>query len=183
MNHLRHAILVLSGLPLLVFAQTTSQSYAGQETRAIKALSQEQINAYLQGQGMGLAKAAELNHYPGPKHILELSEKLLLSSQENSKAQAVYDKMHTEAVRVGKQVVDKEKTLDALFASGAINDEQLVAVVNDIARLQGELRIIHLRAHLEMRKLLSTEQLANYDELRGYGQSKGAQHQNGQHLH
>ena len=40
--------------------------YAGQQTRAIKALSDDDIAALRAGEGMGMAKAAELNGYPGP---------------------------------------------------------------------------------------------------------------------
>jgi len=64
-----------------------SRTYAGQETRKIKALSEDQIQGYLAGSGMGLAMAAELNHYPGPKHVLELAEKLqlLVNSEKERK--------------------------------------------------------------------------------------------------
>jgi hypothetical protein len=41
--------------------------YAGQQTGTIKALSDEDITALLKGDGMGFAKVAELNGYPGPK--------------------------------------------------------------------------------------------------------------------
>lgn len=183
MTCFKHAMLILFWLPVSGFAQNAPASYAGEQARTVKALSPEHINAYLEGQGMGLAKAAELNHYPGPKHVLELSQKLRLSAQEISNVQAVYDKMHAGAVRVGKDLVDKETKLDALFASGTISDEQLVTAVHEIARLHGELRIIHLRAHLETRKLLSAEQSASYDTLRGYQQSTDAHHHNSQQHH
>ena len=55
-------------------AEVTSASpYVGLEAREIKALSEEQRQELLDGHGMGLALAAELNHYPGPKHVLELA--------------------------------------------------------------------------------------------------------------
>lgn len=41
--------------------------YVGQEYREIKALSTQEISDYMSGRGMGLAKAAELNGYPGPR--------------------------------------------------------------------------------------------------------------------
>src|SRR5512140_1710908 len=44
--------------------------YAGEEKREIKSLSADVIEQYNQGEGMGMAKAAELNHYPGPRHVL-----------------------------------------------------------------------------------------------------------------
>jgi hypothetical protein len=49
-----------------------AQPYAGQQSRAIKALSQDEVRQYLEGAGLGYAKAAELNRYPGPMHVLEL---------------------------------------------------------------------------------------------------------------
>ena len=53
---------------LAVSATANSQSpYVGQESREIKALSPQEISDYLSGKGMGLAKAAELNGYPGQR--------------------------------------------------------------------------------------------------------------------
>jgi hypothetical protein len=54
----------LSGSSL---ADSSPISYAGQQTRSIKAVSEEDIASLLNGKGMGMAKPAELNGYPGPK--------------------------------------------------------------------------------------------------------------------
>ncbi len=183
MNRYYFFLVVLICFPLSALAQKTSQSYAGQETQEIKALSPADVNAYLEGHGMGLAKAAELNHYPGPKHVLELSGKLQLSEQQVAEAQAAYDKMHAEAVRLGKDVVEREQKLNGLFTSGVIDEHQLVELVNEIARLQGELRIVHLHAHLVMKKLLSPHQVAEYDKLRGYSQGAETHQQHDMHHH
>jgi hypothetical protein len=176
-------LLILLCSSSYALAQKSSQMYAGQETREIKALSSDEVAAYLDGHGMGLAKAAELNHYPGPKHVLELSDKLQLSAQQIAEAQSAYDKMHADAVRLGKEIVERENKLDELFASGAITEEQLAEKVNEISRLQGELRIVHLRAHLAMKKLLSPTQIAGYDKLRGYGQGTEMHQQHDTHHH
>jgi Spy/CpxP family protein refolding chaperone len=48
-------------------------------------------------------------------------------------------------------------------------------------QLQGELRVTHLTAHLEMKKILSPQQVAKYDELRGYGKDKQVEHPHGKH--
>ena len=45
--------------------------YSGQQGRMIKALSSKEVQGLLQGKGMGMAKAAELNQYPGPRHVLD----------------------------------------------------------------------------------------------------------------
>jgi hypothetical protein len=42
-----------------------------------------------------------------------------------------------------------------------------------IGALEADLRRAHLAAHLEMRTLLTAEQVAAYDRLRGYGAAQG----------
>src|SRR4030065_1872841 len=71
------ALLSALGIASFVYATQPARSpYAGQETRGIKSLSDREVQEYLAGRGMGLAKAAELNNYPGPAHVLELSDRL-----------------------------------------------------------------------------------------------------------
>ena len=167
-------LLIVAGLP--ADAPQAASPYAGQQARMVKALSPEEVTAYLEGQGMGLAKAAELNHYPGPKHVLELAEGLALSGAQAARVKAAFDAMHAEAVRLGAEVLAAEQALDALFAEGTAAPEPLRAAVGRVARLQGELRAVHLLAHLETRAALSPEQVARYDRLRGYGEGAAHEH-------
>lgn len=180
------ACMLLLAVPLLTsFAQSdAAKPYAGQDARALKALSAEEIASYLNGQGMGLAKAAELNSYPGPRHVLELAAALKLSAQQRARTQQIFDAMHTEAVRLGGLIIEGEKTLDAMFARREIDADKLRAATREIALLQGELRAAHLRAHLDMRALLTPEQIKNYDRLRGYDsetKAPPAAHRNHKH--
>jgi hypothetical protein len=142
--------------------------YIGQEGRAIKALSAEEVQAYLSGEGMGFAKAAELNHYPGPRHVLDLADKLQLSTEQRGKTQAIFHKMKSEAVNLGKQIVEKEALLDSRFAGGTISDAELKQLLAEIADLQGKIRATHLQAHLAQRQLMTADQIKYYDALRGY---------------
>jgi hypothetical protein len=141
--------------------------YDGQQSREIKALSSAEIQGYLSGSGMGFAKAAELNHYPGPKHVLELADVLHLTAPQRTQTLDVYESMHQDAIRVGKRLVEAERRLDHLFAIQAITEDKLEEVTRDIARYQAELRQVHLRAHLTQRRLLTPQQLQHYDALRG----------------
>jgi Heavy-metal resistance len=142
--------------------------YAGQETREIKALSQDEIKGYFSGDGMGFAKAAELNHYPGPKHVLQLAGQLQLSEEQRRKTQAVFDEMNSKAINLGKQLVDKEQLLDSRFAVANISGAELEQLVTEISQFQGKIRAVHLQAHLAERELLTTDQLMRYNALRGY---------------
>jgi len=148
-------------------AQTTSP-YAGQEQRAIKALSDADIRDLLEARGMGLAKAAELNSYPGPLHVLQLAAQLGLSDAQRNATDALYATMRERALSIGRQIIEAERTLDRAFANGAIEPATLRSQVRAIAALQGELRAVHLEAHLAQHALLTPEQIARYDVLRGY---------------
>jgi Spy/CpxP family protein refolding chaperone len=165
------------------FAQHGHSSYAGQEKREVKALSNEEIQALLSGQGLGLAKAAELNHYPGPRHVLDLGTQLPLSETQRAETQKIYDQMHQEAVRLGTLIVDKEKELDRLFAAQVAQSDTLRSLTQQLAQLRGELRFVHLQAHVEMKRLLSPEQVEAYDILRGYTAGAGAAPHTGHHHH
>jgi Spy/CpxP family protein refolding chaperone len=142
--------------------------YAGMLSREIKALSDTQITQYRAGDGMGLALAAELNHYPGPRHVLELADSLALTPEQRSTIVTVQDAMSAEARRLGDAIVAQERALDRAFAGSTVTEPQLRAWTADIARLQGELRYTHLRAHLAVRAVLTPAQARRYDRLRGY---------------
>jgi Spy/CpxP family protein refolding chaperone len=154
-----------------------SPAHFEQKIQTIKALSAEEIQGYLAGHGMGLAKAAELNHYPGPKHVLELAGQLKLSSEQRLQTQNVFEEMLSEAVRLGRIYIAKEKMLDSLFAAAQMDERQLRTLVSEIERIRGELRLVHLKAHLAMKAILSEKQIAEYDRLRGYSNSQGEKHQ------
>ena len=144
--------------------------YTGQERRDIKALSKEEVNSYLSGDGMGFAKTAELNHYPGPRHVLELADQLRLSVEQRKRTQAIFEGMKSQAMSLGKQLVETEQLLDSRFAEGTISDAELERLVTEISVIQGKLRAVHLRAHLAQRVALTLDQIRQYGALRGYQQ-------------
>ena len=160
-----------------------SQSpYIGQESREIKALSPQEISDYLSGKGMGLAKAAELNGYPGPAHVLELAAQLELTSEQKTKTEALFETMQARAIMLGKELVQEERALDRLFASRTVSSETLENVLARIGRLQGQERRVHLDAHLKQTALLTSAQIDKYDRLRGYGMTQEQEtHQPRQH--
>lgn len=150
--------------------------YAGQEQRAIKALSADEVESYLKGKGAGLAKAAELNHYPGPAHVLELADQLGLSAQQKARTEAIFKTMQADAIRSGQALVDKEQELDRRFAGATITSQELRSLLEQIGKLQAEVRRAHLHAHLQQRAVLNTAQVTKYDSLRGYGSGQGHSH-------
>src|SRR5687768_6646105 len=130
---------------------TAPSPYAGEESRPVKSLSREQIDGYLNGRGMGLAKAAELNSYPGPMHVLELKDQLDLTPEQVEHAQRAFDNMKRRATELGRAIVARERELDELFAHKTIDERAMDGKVLEIGQLQAQLRAAHLRAHLRMR--------------------------------
>ncbi len=143
--------------------------YADFDGREIKALSAEDVEGLLAGAGMQMALAAELNGYPGPRHVLDMGEMLSLTDAQRTAVQEVFDRMQTEARALGAEIVEAERALDAAFADAAIDPALLDALVGDVARARGALRIAHLKAHLDVYPLLTEEQRAHYRMARGYG--------------
>ncbi|HWZ72983.1 MAG TPA: Spy/CpxP family protein refolding chaperone [Casimicrobiaceae bacterium] len=152
----------------LAGALAADMPYAGQQTRTIKALSDQEVSDYVEGRGMGSSKAAELNHYPGPAHVLADSSRLELTDRQKAETQSVFDAMSAVARRSGAAIVAGEAELDALYASGRAAPAAIKDLLTELARLQAEFRYAHLNAHLAMRTILTPEQIARYDEMRGY---------------
>jgi Spy/CpxP family protein refolding chaperone len=154
-------------------AKMPASPYAGQQARSIKALSHEDLRALRNGEGMGLAKAAELNGYPGPAHVRALRKQLRLSDDQLARITAIFERMNAAAKALGAEMIERERALDRLFGNGEITLGRLAAETATIAELNGRLRAVHLAAHLDTRASLQPEQLVVYQQLRGYGESNG----------
>ena len=127
---------------------------------------------YLEGAGMGYARAAELNHFPGPMHVLELADQLKLSAEQRAATKALMDAHKAQARSLGAEVVAAERDLDRLFRGGKVDEAVLARAARTAAAVEGEYRLSHLETHRRMRDLLTAEQVRRYDELRGYGAAK-----------
>jgi Spy/CpxP family protein refolding chaperone len=156
-----------------------NQPYANLVDRKIRALSDEQVDDLLAGNGAGYALAAELNSYPGPTHVLDLAEQLDLTPDQRDEISAIFEGMSTEAQELGRTLVDLESDLDQRFRDGDIDEDEVLELASEIGRTEGRLRTTHLVAHLRLKSILTAEQVAEYDQLRGYtgpGDADGTDH-------
>jgi Spy/CpxP family protein refolding chaperone len=176
-----HTTLVLLFVASLAACSAQTQlpsPYVGLEVRDIKALSPSEIADLLAGKGMGFAKSAELNEYPGPAHVLELQSQLRMSAEQITQTKAIFSRMETSAKAHGAELVEAERELEALFRSRQVTSEELSVALERIASRQAKVRYSHLSAHIEQTQLLTPEQTALYVALRGYG---GQHEQHGGH--
>lgn len=142
--------------------------YADQAASDIKALTAEEQSSLLDGKGAGFAKAAELNGYPGPLHVLELATQLDLSAEQLAETRTLFERMRTAARAAGAALVDAERNLDRLYATRSATAESVTDQLSRIEMLRARLRGVHLNAHLEQAAILDGHQILRYAQLRGY---------------
>ena len=145
-----------------------NQPYSGQQHRTIKSMSADEVEGHIKGYGLGYAKTAELNHYPGPAHLRELTQELGLSQEITKQILTIEEDMRANAQKLGQQIVNLERQLDMMFVHAQPSPELVDELTTKIGTLQGKLRAVHLNAHLAIRPLLSEDVIKRYDELRGY---------------
>jgi Spy/CpxP family protein refolding chaperone len=120
------------------------------------------------GAGAGMAKYAELNGYPGPKHILELQDSLNLEPEQKRAVELIFNHMKREALAKGALIVQREQELEGLFRSKRATEKEVDRRAREIGALRGELRAVHLRAHIKAQAILTSDQIKRYYAIR-YG--------------
>jgi Spy/CpxP family protein refolding chaperone len=127
-------------------------------------LAQERA-AIANGEGFGMALAADRSGYPGPKHILELKTELKLTREQEAAIEKIRAEMKEKALARGREVLLAEERLEELFRQQR-PEAELREEAFRAASLRVELRWTHLAAHLAARQVLNAEQLAAYHRLR-----------------
>ncbi len=91
--------------------------------------------------------------------------------------------MNKQAVSLGQLIVEKENALDSLFANEKVNAENLIKLVAEIYKYKGKLRIVHLNAHIVQKSILISDQIRQYDLIRGYSSNNNKHNHNDRHDH
>jgi Spy/CpxP family protein refolding chaperone len=162
--------LVVSILALSVLATGCGSlsPYAAHTGREIKALSPSEITSLKNGSGMGYAMAAELNQYPGPMHVLEFAKGMGLSAEQKLETEQLMVSHKSEARALGMELIEAERQLNELFVTKQATDASVRQQTEKVALVQAKLRASHLVTHVKQTALLSKEQVARYQSLRGY---------------
>jgi len=171
--------IVSAGVAATAFAKEGHVSpYAGETAREIKALSPDYLSGLRAGAGLGFAKSAELNGYPGPAHLLELAEAIPLKATQTAAIQGIFERMQAEAIALGAELIEAERRIEGAFRDRSIDEAGLARLTAAAGAANARLRARHLAAHLEAAALLSHPQIAAYERLRGYegGAAHGRRH-------
>jgi hypothetical protein len=145
--------------------------YAGQELRDLKSLSDNDVQSLQNGTGEafgGMAKLAELNGYPGPRHVLDMASELQLTDMQRTEIEHIYQNMSNKAKSIGAAIIAIEQDMDTAYANKTITEEELRLMLDKSADFYGQLRYVHLSAHLDTVQILTIEQIQMYNKMRGY---------------
>jgi hypothetical protein len=160
--------------------------YAGQEMRDIKSLSDINVQSLQNGTGEafgGIAKLAELNGYPGPRHVLDMASELQLTDRQRMEIDQIYQNMSSKARGIGAAIIAIEQDMDGTFANKTITEENLKLMLDKSTDLYGQLRFVHLSAHMDTVQILTTEQIQMYNKLRGYDSGSSSDDNSSHHQH
>ncbi|NKN00853.1 Spy/CpxP family protein refolding chaperone [Rhizobium leguminosarum] len=146
----------------------TMSPYTEETGRQIKSLSEADIGELMRGGGWGFAKPAELNGYPGPSHLLSMKDEIGLTKEQVGRVQSIFEDMQRRAIQEGQRFVAAERELDAAFKNKTVTERRLRALIDNAENSRSRLRLVHLAGHLEVTAILTPEQIAKYNELRGY---------------
>ncbi|MCH7639567.1 MAG: periplasmic heavy metal sensor [Bacteroidetes bacterium] len=158
-------------LPVAAYAQHAEHQqhpntdHQGQHTSS---LSADDITGLQEGRGMGMARPAELNGYPGPLHVLELADALGLTMDQRMEAQRLREALLAKAQPLGAQIVERERRLDMMFVQQRADREMIEAATAEIGLLRAQLRAVHLNAHVGMYAAMTSGQRTRYTNLRGH---------------
>jgi hypothetical protein len=176
-------VLVALGSQAAAESAGGTAAYSELRDREIKAFSAERVRDLRTGRGAGYALAAELNGYPGPLHVLDLAEDLALTPEQRAAVEVLFRAMAAEARPLGARLLERERSLERLFAEGRATPDELGRTVAAAAEAEGALRTTHLRYHIETHRLLTEAQRAHYARLRGYSGPSAADRDSRGHGH
>jgi Spy/CpxP family protein refolding chaperone len=113
-------------------------------------------------EGAGMAAYADVNGYPGPRHVLEMQALLGLTDDQVKDIESISDEMSEKARVKGEAIIAEEGKLASVFASGTAQQDEVEHLAVTIGSLRGELRAIHLIAHIQAAQVLTDKQRELY---------------------
>jgi Spy/CpxP family protein refolding chaperone len=121
------------------------------------------------GRGFGMAFVADQQGYPGPLHVLELKDRLKLTPDQETRAQALLAAMFAESRPKSERLLEAERKLRSLFSESKADEASIRAAVAEVERARSDVRLVHLMFHLKTRDVLTDEQRRLYHEARWSG--------------
>jgi Spy/CpxP family protein refolding chaperone len=97
-----------------------------------------------------------------------MKDEIGLTKEQLGRVQSIFDDMQHRAIQEGQRFLAAERELDAAFKNKTVTERRLRALIDNAENSRSRLRLVHLAAHLEVTAILTREQIARYNEHRGY---------------
>ena len=149
-------------------ATQTSTTTTTAANEKIHALSADEIRGLTEGRALRFGQAAEKNQNPAPYFLLKYRTELALFDEQMTPARAIMERERAQAAKLGKELVDDEAKLESMLATPGSREDDVAALTREIARLEGEIRLVHLQADVATKKLINPDQVVQYNAIRGY---------------
>ena len=154
--------------PATAETQAAKTSATTLDSATLHGVSADEIRGYTEGRSLRFGRAAEKNHNPSPYYILKYKSELALFDEQLTPARAILDRERAQASKLGKELLGDESKLEALLSTPGSREDQIAELTREIARLEGEIRLVHLEADVAAKKLLNSSQQVQYDAVRSY---------------
>ena len=99
---------------------------------------------------------------------VELKGRIPLTEDQVTATTAIFDDIRAAAISEGERLIAREQALETAFRGGSVTDRSLLGMLTGIGQARTALRYTHLAAHLKTLPLLTDDQIARYNRLRGY---------------
>ena len=76
--------------------------------------------------------------------------------------------MRNAEIEAGEDFIASERAINDAYVGSAPDEATMAGLVHFAGNARAALRLAHLSVHLETLPLLTTEQIASYNQLRGY---------------
>ncbi len=106
----------------------------------------------------------------------QLQERLNLSDQQMEKIEALQDKYFDQFDDISDRLREKSDDLKDTYFDSDVNEEEIIALQKEVNQLKNELANLRLKKHLEMKEILTAEQLEDMgQQVRGgFGMNRRA---------
>ncbi|MGH7284410.1 MAG: hypothetical protein ACRELY_23030 [Polyangiaceae bacterium] len=154
--------------PATVATSPASVATTTLDSAKLRGVSADEIRGYTEGRALRFGRAAEKNHNPSPYYILKYKSELALFDEQLTPARAILERERSQASRLGKELLADETKLETLLSTPGSREDLVADMTREIARLEGEIRLVHLEADVAAKKLLNSSQQVQYDAVRSY---------------
>lgn len=108
---------------------------------------------------------AEKNLFP-PRMLLKFQEKIGLNEDQVKKIEKLHDQFQESMIRRKADIKIKELKLSSYLKEDQLNRKKMESMIRDVANMKTDMKIAHMNHLLDVKNMLSPDQLKKIEELK-----------------